>query len=77
MYVAAIYVKINVLLLDFSQAAVKEVEAKRLGGKASQDKPASVVKTNHGNILEMEQRFVTDHHVTYPCMILGFEIKVL
>ncbi|XP_025056010.1 telomeric repeat-binding factor 1 isoform X2 [Alligator sinensis] len=44
------------------KAAVKEVEAKRLGGKASQDKPASVVKTNHGNILEMEQRSHIEAH---------------
>ncbi|XP_019354241.1 telomeric repeat-binding factor 1 isoform X3 [Alligator mississippiensis] len=47
------------------KAAVKEVEAKRLGGKASQDKPASVVKTNHGNILEMEQSNFEDvNHIS-------------
>ncbi|XP_019383343.1 PREDICTED: telomeric repeat-binding factor 1 isoform X2 [Gavialis gangeticus] len=47
------------------KAAMKEVEAKRLEGKASQDTPASVVETNHGNALEMEQSNLEDvHHVS-------------
>ncbi|XP_019404759.1 PREDICTED: telomeric repeat-binding factor 1 isoform X1 [Crocodylus porosus] len=46
------------------KAAMKEVEAKRLEGKASQDTPASV-ETNHGNVLEMEQSNLEDvHHIS-------------